>query len=48
MGHDMTRNFRFNDLLLLAAASLAAAGIALTVGIRRRRARTFGAATESL
>jgi hypothetical protein len=37
-----------DDLLLLAAASLAAAGIALTVGIRRRRARTFGAATESL
>ncbi len=37
-----------DDLLLLAAASLALAGIAFTVGIRRRRTRTHGATTESL
>ena len=37
-----------DDLLLLAAASLALAGIAFTLGIRRRRTRTHGATTESL
>jgi hypothetical protein len=39
---------RNDDLLYLAAASLAGAGIALTLAIRRRRARAYGPATESL
>ena len=39
---------RNDDLLYLAAASLAGAGIALTLAIRRRRSRADIAATESL
>jgi hypothetical protein len=39
---------RNDDLLWLAVALFAGAGLAATVGIRRRRARTVGEAAESL
>jgi hypothetical protein len=39
---------RNDDLLWLAVALFAGAGLAATVGIRRRRARAVGEAAESL